>query len=91
MNYPIGCSKPCGWKIHYDGVTNEAVCRNTLTGDTIDAVAQTTHETAVIPPSRDVAYHTKNDRRVQTEMKPHRDLAPICVVPPTGFEPVLPP
>nr|AGS49998.1 hypothetical protein [uncultured bacterium esnapd26] len=33
-------------EIHYDGVTNEALCRITLTGDTIEAVARATHETA---------------------------------------------
>jgi site-specific DNA recombinase len=78
-------------EIHYDGTTNEALCRITLTGDTIDAVARTTSETAVTPPSRDAAGHTSSNRREKNDMTSHGDLATICVVPPTGFEPVLPP
>src|SRR5882757_1800786 len=47
-------------EIHYDGVTNEALGRITLTGDTIEAVARATHETAVTPSSRDAADRDKH-------------------------------
>ena len=69
-------------QIHYDGVTNEARCRVTLTGDTIDAVARTTREAAVIPLPQDAADRTKSDRRVQTRMNtcPQRDSVSICTM-----------
>lgn len=71
-------------EIHYDGVANEAVCRITLTGDTIDAVARATHETAATPLPQDAADRTSNDRKMKIDMTSDRDLATICAVPPTG-------
>jgi hypothetical protein len=71
-------------EIHYDGVTNEALCRITLTGDTIEAVARATHETAVIPLARDAADRDKHYKKEKTGMKANRDLATFCEVPPAG-------
>jgi site-specific DNA recombinase len=77
-------------EIHYGGATNEALCRITLTGDTIEAVARATHETAVIPLSRDAADRDKDYQKEKTGMKSNHDLATICAVPPAGFEPATP-
>lgn len=74
-------------EIHYDGVTNEAMCRITLTGDTIEAVERAAHETAVIPLTRNAADRDKHYKKEETGMKTDRDHATFCEVPPAGFEP----
>ncbi|MDT0307207.1 recombinase family protein [Streptomyces sp. DSM 44917] len=75
-------------EIHYDGKTNQALCRITLTADTIEAVSRTTRETATAAPVgwKNGADHRHNMKGKRT-MNGRNDHATICVVPPAGFEP----
>jgi hypothetical protein len=54
---PAGYSKPSGCKIRYDFTTHIATCKITLTGDTIDAVAQTSQETIAGGPAEHATGH----------------------------------
>ncbi len=67
-------------EIHYDYVSRSATCRVTLLGDTIEAVSKTTQEAVVIPFPKQKG-PTMDDLHGGT----------VCVVPPAGFEPALPP
>lgn len=67
-------------EIHYDYVSRSATCRVTLLGDTIEAVSKTTQEAVVIPFQKQKG-PTMEDLHGGT----------VCVVPPAGFEPALPP
>ena len=73
-------------EIHYDATINEALCRITLTADTIEAVSRTTRETTVSPLRRkSTASHDHGGKEKQ--MNGRTDHATICMVPPAGFEP----
>ncbi|GGM81666.1 recombinase [Lentzea pudingi] len=61
-------------EIHYDYETRTAVCRITLTGDTVLAAGRAATEAVAALPKQ---------RSARSEQ--------VCVVPPAGFEPALPP
>jgi hypothetical protein len=74
-------------EIHYDGVINEAVCRITLTADTIEAVSRTAHQT-VAHLARPLRWDDAVSRKIldtkEKKMGGRNNHATISMVPPAG-------
>ena len=75
-------------EIHYDKTTNQDVCRITLTSHTVSSAAQTARDAVATPlPGTDRKDNPAMPDCLSCPSHPFASFA----VPPTGFEPVLPP
>ena len=82
-------------EISFDHDHEQVTFRITLTGDTIDVVRRIT-EAVVLPFRRTGTGSTSagryaSDSGEEEKKEAEGDVVPFCMVPPTGFEPVLPP